>query len=71
MKYHIDVSAKTQFIEEQSDTAANRYVFAYTITLKNTGEVGAKLVSRHWIITDATGDVQEVKGLGVIGEQPH
>jgi ApaG protein len=64
------VSAQTQYLAEQSDEAAGRYVFAYTITLRNTGEVAAQLISRHWIITDAQGLVQEVRGLGVVGAQP-
>ena len=68
--YEIDVSAKTQFLAEQSDPPNGRYVFAYTITIRNTGDVLAQLVSRHWIITDAEGRVQEVRGLGVIGQQP-
>jgi ApaG protein len=54
----------------QSDAERGRYVFAYTITLKNTGTVAAQLISRHWIITDANNQVQEVRGLGVVGEQP-
>jgi ApaG protein len=69
-QYLIDVSAATQYLAEQSDEAAGRYVFAYTITLRNTGNVAARLVSRHWIITDAQGLVQEVRGLGVVGAQP-
>jgi ApaG protein len=68
--YAIEVAAATQYLAEQSDEAANRYVFAYTITLRNTGSVAAQLVSRHWIITDAQGLVQEVRGLGVVGAQP-
>jgi ApaG protein len=68
--YTIDVSAAMQYLAEQSDEAAGRYVFAYTITLRNTGSVAAQLVSRHWIITDAQGLVQEVRGLGVVGAQP-
>jgi ApaG protein len=68
--YTIEVSAATQYLAEQSDEAAGRYVFAYTITLRNTGSVAAQLISRHWIITDAQGLVQEVRGLGVIGAQP-
>ena len=68
--YAIEVAAATQYLAEQSDEAANRYVFAYTITLRNTGSVAAQLISRHWIITDAQGLVQEVRGLGVVGEQP-
>jgi ApaG protein len=68
--YEIKVSAETQYLAEQSDEAAGRYVFAYTITLRNTGSVAAQLISRHWIITDAQGLVQEVRGLGVVGTQP-
>jgi ApaG protein len=68
--YAIEVGAATQYLAEQSDEAASRYVFAYTITLRNTGSVAAQLVSRHWIITDAHGLVQEVRGLGVVGAQP-
>jgi ApaG protein len=69
-KYEISVTARASFIPEQSDTPHERYVFAYTITITNTGEVPAQLVSRHWIITDANNQVQEVRGLGVVGEQP-
>jgi ApaG protein len=68
--YTIDVSAAMQYLAEQSDEAAGRFVFAYTITLRNTGSVAAQLISRHWIITDAQGLVQEVRGLGVVGAQP-
>jgi ApaG protein len=69
-EYAIEVSAATQYLAEQSDEAAGRYVFAYTIRLRNTGSVPAQLISRHWIITDAQGLVQEVRGLGVVGAQP-
>jgi ApaG protein len=68
--YDVTVSAATQYLPDQSDEAAGRYVFAYTITLRNTGSVAAQLISRHWIITDAQGLVQEVRGLGVVGAQP-
>ena len=68
--HDIAVSAATQYLPEQSDEASGRYVFAYTITLRNTGSVAAQLISRHWIITDAQGLVQEVRGLGVVGAQP-
>ncbi len=67
---HIDVSAKVNYLTEQSDEANNRYVFAYTITLTNTSDTTVRLVSRHWIITDANNYVQEVRGQGVVGEQP-
>ena len=69
-KYQIAVAVTAQYIAEQSDPDNERYAFAYTITITNTGNVGAKLVSRHWIITDAENKVQEVKGKGVVGEQP-
>ncbi|MCB1966710.1 Co2+/Mg2+ efflux protein ApaG [Accumulibacter sp.] len=69
-KYEIAVSAVPQYIAEQSDPANDSYVFAYTITLENVGTVAAQLISRHWIITDASGEVQEVRGLGVVGRQP-
>ena len=69
-RYEVAVSAKTQYLPEQSDEPSGRYVFAYTITIRNTGTVTAQLISRHWIITDAQGLVQEVRGLGVVGAQP-
>jgi len=69
-KYDITVAARTAFIPDQSDVETGRYVFAYTITITNTGTVPAQLVSRHWIITDSNDQVQEVRGAGVIGEQP-
>jgi ApaG protein len=69
-KYDIEVSARTQYIADQSDESAQRWVFAYTITIRTRGSVAAQLVSRHWIITDARQQVQEVRGLGVVGEQP-
>ncbi len=69
-KYRIEVSPLPQFIPDQSDPDNDRYIFAYTITIRNTGEVPAQLVSRHWIITDAHNEVQEVRGLGVVGKQP-
>lgn len=69
-RYQIAVSARTQYLAEESDETAGRYVFAYTITIRNTGNVTAQLISRHWIITDAQGRVQEVRGLGVVGAQP-
>ena len=69
-KHDITVSTRTSYIPEQSDPDSGRHVFAYTITIKNTGSVQAQLISRHWIITDANNQVQEVRGLGVVGEQP-
>lgn len=69
-KYDFTVKARATFLPEQSDPAEGRYVFAYTITITNIGSVGAQLISRHWIITDSDGQVQEVRGTGVVGEQP-
>ena len=69
--HQIDVTVKTAYIEAQSAPETNRYVFAYTVTITNTGSVPARLVSRHWVITDANEKVQEVRGEGVVGEQPH
>jgi len=69
-RYEATVSAAVQYLAEQSDEKAGRYVFAYTITIRNTGSVTAQLISRHWIITDSQGLVQEVRGLGVVGAQP-
>jgi ApaG protein len=69
-KYHITVTAQAQFVPEQSDVASSRYVFSYTIRIENTGQVPAQLISRHWLVSDATEKVQEVRGLGVVGEQP-
>ena len=70
-KHDITVATRAVFIPDQSDVDKERYVFAYTITITNTGSVPAQLVSRHWIITDAHNQVQEVKGAGVVGEQPY
>ena len=69
--YDVDVAVKTQFIQNQSDPDSRRFLFAYTITITNSGEVPAKLLTRHWIITDADGRKQEVRGEGVVGEHPH
>ena len=70
-KRQIEIGVETNYIEEQSDPDADRYVFAYTITISNAGAEPAKLLNRHWVITDANGKVQEVRGAGVVGEQPH
>jgi len=70
-KHLIEIDAVTHFLESQSSPDSDRYVFAYTITIRNGGEAAAKLLSRHWVITDANGKVQEVQGDGVVGEQPH
>ncbi len=69
-RYEITVQAQSTYVPEQSDEEAGRYVFAYTITIRNTGTVVARLVSRHWIITDSNSRIQEVRGMGVVGEQP-
>lgn len=68
--YEFSVAVETAYLAEQSDVEQNRYVFSYTITITNTGSMPAQLISRHWVITDATGSVQEVRGLGVVGVQP-
>lgn len=70
-KYRIEVRVRTAYLPGQSEPEANRYVFAYTVTITNTGSVPAKLLSRHWIITDANNRIKEVRGDGVVGEQPH
>ena len=69
-KYQIAVSAAPQFIADQSDPEAEKYIFAYTMTIANVGTVAAQLISRHWIITDGNSQAQEVRGLGVVGQQP-
>jgi ApaG protein len=68
--YELTVSVATQYLEEQSDPESDQFVFAYAVTIKNTGKVAAQLISRHWVITDANNHVQEVRGLGVVGHQP-
>ena len=69
-KYEITVVPKAAYVDDQSDPSKNQYVFAYTITVTNSGSVPAQLISRHWVITDANNKVVEVKGLGVVGQQP-
>lgn len=69
-KYEFKVSVVTQYLEEQSNPDKAHFVFAYTITIKNTGDIPAQLISRHWIITDANNKTHEVQGLGVVGHQP-
>ncbi|MGA2551435.1 MAG: Co2+/Mg2+ efflux protein ApaG [Burkholderiaceae bacterium] len=69
-RYELSIGVVTQYIEDQSDPDQARYVFAYTITIRNTGTVASQVVSRHWVIRDADDNVQEVKGLGVVGHQP-
>lgn len=69
-RYEFTVTVESAYIPDQSDEEQNRYVFSYTVTIVNTGSIAAQLISRHWIITDASNRVQEVRGLGVVGEQP-
>jgi ApaG protein len=69
-KYAFSVSVETAYLQDQSNPEDNKYAFAYTVTIRNMGNIAAQLISRHWIITDANNHVQEVKGLGVIGAQP-
>ena len=71
LDHDIAVQVKTEYLQGQSDPDSERFVFAYTITIRNDGTVAARLMTRHWIITDANGKVQEVRGEGVVGEQPH
>ena len=68
--YMLEISIATQFLDEQSDPDEERYAFAYTIRIRNLGRLPAQLLDRHWIITDADGKVEEVRGEGVVGEQP-
>ena len=68
--YDLTVSVAPRFVPEQSDPAEQQYVFAYTVRITNTGEHPAQVISRHWIITDGNQRVQEVRGLGVVGQQP-
>lgn len=69
-KYQFSVDVRPQFIPEHSSPDEDKFLFAYTVTIRNTGEVTAQLISRHWIITDANNKIEEVQGLGVVGEQP-
>jgi len=68
--YECLVTVKTQYLADQSNIDASQYVFSYTIQITNTGKVAAQLISRHWVITDSANKVQEVRGLGVVGDQP-
>ena len=68
--YALDIDVATRYLDDQSEPEQDRYVFAYPINIRNSGTVAARLVSRHWLITDANGKVQEVRGEGVVGEQP-
>ncbi|MBM4191975.1 MAG: Co2+/Mg2+ efflux protein ApaG [Gammaproteobacteria bacterium] len=69
--HHLDIKIETIYLEAQSDPDSQRYVFGYTVTMRNEGRLPLKLMTRHWVITDSNGKVQEVRGAGVVGEQPH
>jgi ApaG protein len=69
--YRVEVDVRSDYVAAQSHPDADRYVFAYTVTIRNNGLIPAKLLTRHWVITDGHGKVQEVRGDGVVGEQPH
>jgi ApaG protein len=69
--YAIDIDVATRYLADQSEPEQDRYVFAYTIRIRNSGQVPARLLTRHWIITDANGKTEEVEGEGVVGEQPY
>jgi len=69
--HQIRVDVVTNYLEDQSSPSDSKFVFAYTITIRNEGSVAARLLTRHWVITDSNGKVQEVRGEGVVGEQPH
>ena len=71
MKHQIEIDTLSNYLDSQSAPEADRYVFAYTITIRNSGAIPARLLARHWVITDANGKVQEVRGEGVVGEKPH
>jgi ApaG protein len=69
--YDIRVDVVPAYLDDQSDPNNNHFVFSYTVTIQNTGTIPAKLLTRHWIITDGDGETQEVKGEGVVGEMPY
>ncbi len=69
-RYEFSIQVQPRYLAEQSDPEDSRFLFAYTVTIRNTGDGTAQLVSRHWIITDAEGQIEEVRGPGVVGEQP-
>lgn len=71
MTHRIDVEVRSEYLAAQSDEAAHRFVFAYHITIRNSGDIAAQLLTRHWIITNGDQQVQEVRGEGVVGEKPH
>lgn len=67
----IEVDVETLYVESESEPDKNKFVFAYTVTIRNVGNESARLLTRHWVIRDANGKIQEVQGDGVVGEQPH
>ncbi len=69
--YNVEVDVEPSYLHEESDPADGRYVFSYTVTIRNVGDVAVRLISRHWVITDANGEEREVHGDGVVGEQPY
>ena len=69
-QYAFSVSVQASYLPDQSNVEENKFAFAYTVTITNVGNIAAQLISRHWVITDSHGHVQEVKGLGVVGAQP-
>ena len=69
-KYQLSCEVAPQYLPDQSQPPEGPFAFAYTVTITNTGEIAAQLISRHWIITHASGEIEEVKGLGVVGHQP-
>ncbi|MDM8351037.1 Co2+/Mg2+ efflux protein ApaG [Pseudomonas sp. sp1636] len=69
-RYQVDVNVTTRYLPEQSQPEQNRFAFAYDVTIANNGQLPARLLSRHWLITDGNGHVQEVRGAGVVGQQP-
>ncbi|WP_046331036.1 Co2+/Mg2+ efflux protein ApaG [Polynucleobacter duraquae] len=68
--HEISITVKTQYLADQSDPDNRQFAFAYTVAIKNTGTASIQLIARHWFITDGENDVQEVRGLGVVGQQP-
>lgn len=71
IRYQIEVRVRSAYVSEQSQPNDQRYVFSYTVTIENNGQEAARLLNRHWVIADSNGKVQEVRGEGVVGEQPH
>jgi ApaG protein len=69
-RYEVKVAVQTRYVEDQSDPEEARFIFSYTVTITNTGTVPAQLISRHWIILDSAETEQQIRGLGVIGQQP-